>query len=528
MYSLEDRQRAVDLYIKYHRSAADTVRELGYPSKSTLKHWHREFIGAGELHGGYIQNKARYTDEQKEAAIRHYLEYGRSLTRTVGALGYPSKQGLRLWLDELAPNERRICWSKTDQRRVEFTFEQKKNAVVDLCSRKALAREVARTHNTTRGQLYNWKKELLGKEGVPAMPEDEQRAVSDNTDDLLAQIKELKETISGLNDQKGELKNQVYRLKMEKDILDATIEIVKKDQGADPLNLTNKEKAIVIGALRMKYPLCDLLDRLSMPKSSYFYQVNAQAAPDKYAYLREEVRRWFAESDSTYGYRRIHGRMTRGHGVVVSEKVVRGIMKEEGLVVFSKKRRRYNSYQGDITPEVKNLVDRNFQTDAPNKLWLTDLTEFHIPAGKVYLSPVLDCFDGMLVSWTISTSPNAELVNAMLDLAIGTLDEKEHPLVHSDQGRHYRWPGWIDRMNSAGLIRSMSKKGCSPDNSACEGLFGRIKNEMFYYRSWKGVSIEGFIDRLNNYLHWYNRKRIKKSLGYLSPVEYRQSLGLAA
>jgi transposase InsO family protein len=74
----------------------------------------------------------------------------------------------------------------------------------------------------------------------------------------------------------------------------------------------------------------------------------------------------------------------------------------------------------------------------------------------------------------------------------------------------------------------MSKKGCSPDNSACEGLFGRIKNEMFHFRDWKGVSIEEFISRLNNYLHWYNETRIKKSLGYLSPVEYRQSLGLAA
>jgi len=83
-------------------------------------------------------------------------------------------------------------------------------------------------------------------------------------------------------------------------------------------------------------------------------------------------------------------------------------------------------------------------------------------------------------------------------------------------------------MEEAGLVRSMSKKGCSPDNAACEGLFGRVKNEMFYYRSWKGVSIGEFIDILDSYLHWYNESRIKRSLGYLSPVRYRQSLGLAA
>jgi transposase InsO family protein len=264
-----------------------------------------------------------------------------------------------------------------------------------------------------------------------------------------------------------------------------------------------------------------------MPKSSYFYQVGAQAAPDKYAELREEVHRGFEDSDGAYGYRRIWGGL-RGAGIYVSEKVVRKIMNEEGLAVFSKKRRKYNSYKGDITPAVEDLVKRDFHADEPNELWLTDLTESHIPAGKVYLSPMLDCFDGKLVSWTIGTSPNAELTNTMLDLAIETLGEGEHPVVHSDQGCHYRWPGWIDRMGSAELIRSMSKKGCSPDNSACEGLFGRIKNEMFYYRSWKGVGIEEFIERLNNYLHWYNEKRIKKSLGYLSPVKYRQSLGLAA
>ena len=83
-------------------------------------------------------------------------------------------------------------------------------------------------------------------------------------------------------------------------------------------------------------------------------------------------------------------------------------------------------------------------------------------------------------------------------------------------------------MENAGLIRSMSKKGCSPDNSACEGFFGRLKNEMFCYRSWHNVSVEQFIDMLDSYLRWYNEKRIKISLGALSPVDYRKGMGLAA
>ena len=145
----------------------------------------------------------------------------------------------------------------------------------------------------------------------------------------------------------------------------------------------------------------------------------------------------------------------------------------------------------------------------------------------MYLSPVIDCFDGAVASWTIGTSPNAELVNTMLDQAITQLKDDEHPVVHSDRGCHYRWPGWIERMEKAHLIRSMSKKGCSPDNSACEGFFGRLKNEMFYCRSWKGVSLSAFIQEVDKYIHWYNERRIKMTLGALSPMEYRRSLGLA-
>jgi transposase InsO family protein len=116
----------------------------------------------------------------------------------------------------------------------------------------------------------------------------------------------------------------------------------------------------------------------------------------------------------------------------------------------------------------------------------TDSTEFHIPAGKVYLSPLIDCFDGLVVSWSIGKRPDAELVNTMLDAAIETVaNSDERPVVHSDRGAHYRWPGWLSRIRDARLVRSMSRKGCSPDNAACEGFLGRLKTELFYPRDWR-------------------------------------------
>lgn len=198
-------------------------------------------------------------------------------------------------------------------------------------------------------------------------------------------------------------------------------------------------------------------------------------------------------------------------------------------IVAVPKRRRYGSYMGEIGPAPENVINRNFQAAAPNVKWQTDITEFQLPASKVYLSPMIDCFDGLVVSWSIGTRPDAELVNSMLDAAVEKVtDSEDRPVVHSDRGAHYRWPGWLTRIADAKLIRSMSRKGCSPDNAACEGFFGRLKTELFYPREWRSTTIEQFIQALDSYIRWYNEKRIKISLGSLSPLEYRESLGIAA
>lgn len=255
-------------------------------------------------------------------------------------------------------------------------------------------------------------------------------------------------------------------------------------------------------------------------------QAKALRGEDKYQELRSRIRTLFHENKERFGYRRIHA-LLKNQGTILSEKVIRRLMKEEGLAVRAKKRRRYNSYLGEISPAVPNLVNRDFHAVRPNQKWLTDITEFSIKAGKVYLSPIIDCFDGMPVVWSIGTSPNAELANSMLKAAISTLKPNEKPVVHSDRGCHYRWPEWISTMNAAGLKRSMSKKGCSPDNAACEGFFGHLKTEMFYNRNWDNTSIEEFIQEVNQYMNWYRADRIKLSLGGLSPLNYRKKVGVA-
>lgn len=199
---------------------------------------------------------------------------------------------------------------------------------------------------------------------------------------------------------------------------------------------------------------------------------------------------------------------------------------EEGIIAKRFCKRKYSSCKGEISEAPENLVKRDFHADDPNRSWLIDITEFAIPVGKIYLSPIIDCSDEMCTAWSQSTSSDAELVNSALGAAASSLHEEEHPIGYSDWGCHYRWPGWIERCERHGITHSMSKKGCSPVNSAMEGFLGRLKVEFFYGRDWSGWAVEEFMDALDEYIHWYNEKRIKLSLAGMSPIQYRRSLGL--
>lgn len=506
MYSYEEKRRAVELYIRYDKSCAAVINELGYPSRGALLDWYKDYLEHGEIRE--VNRYRRYTNEQKRAAVEHYFKHGRCVARTMRALGYPgSKELLSGWIDELAPDRR-----KTRPAARSFTYEQKRDAVVALESRNGSAKEVAAQAGVTRCVLYKWKRQLLGKEAVHKMMADVTN-LPDDADELRAEV--------------ASLEKQVRELELKKAILEGTVELLGKEPGADPNRLTNREKTLLVDSLRSAHKLRDLLAALSMPRSSYQYQVETMRHPDKHADLRARVADLFTASDGRYGYRRIHLNL-RSEGIKVSEKVVARVMREDGLVAKRGKRRRYSSYKGEVSDAPENLINRDFRASSPNEKWLTDITEFRIPAGKLYLSPIIDCFDGMVVSWSMSTSPSAELANLSLAAAISTLDGSERPICHSDRGCHYRWPGWMGLCERAGVTRSMSKKGCSPDNSACEGFFGRLKVEMFYGLSWKGWSVEEFIAEVDRYINWYNKQRIKTSLGGLSPVGYREKLGIAA
>lgn len=469
-----------------------------------------------------------YTKEQKERALKEFERLG-SVQAVVTLLGYPSRHTLYDWyrnkiadiadyhgsLDKEYQIKQKYINAPNHPRNPDANL--KLDAIKRCFSLGEGVEYVSRDIGYSRASIYSWYRKYQ-KFGVAGLMSSKKQIKRENI---------AFNTEPSKQQEISELQEQIKQLQMEVDVLKEALNLLKKDPGINITELKNREKAVIIDAVEDKYSLHQLLKCLCMAKSSYYYQRAVMKQSDKYAEIRIRIKIIFQENRNCYGYRRIHGELKK-IGITVSEKIVRRIMKEEHLTVPTKRMKKYSSYKGEITPEVDNIINRDFHAEQPNTKWLTDITEFAIPAGKVYLSPVIDCFDGMVVKWNIGTTPDSILVNKMLEDAIGTLLPSEHPLVHTDRGCHYRWTGWIERMQAAGLTRSMSKKGCSPDNAACEGFFGRLKNEMFYGRSWVGVSMDDFINEINSYIEWYNTKRIKQSLGYMSPAEYRHSLGLTA
>jgi len=459
-----------------------------------------------------------YSMYQRKIALQLYDQY-KSVSKVIQQLGYPTRKRLYDWIAE---RNSPLC-SKAPRRKFNNTPDHPRHPSLKLkletihrCFELGEnVQLVSEEIGYSRASIYTWRKKYILKGAT---------ALMNTSDNPRGELPEG-EPVSSKDVEK--LESQIQDMQLEIDILKETLDVLKKDPGVDMTALKNREKTLIIGALKDKYSLPLLLRKLILSKSSYYYQLKQMQSSDKYKTLRTRILELFVKNSKRYGYRRIHALLAK-EGTRVSEKIVRKIMSECELKVRVKRRNKYSSYKGEITPAVPNVIERDFHADAPNLKWLTDITEFGIPAGKVYLSPIVDCFDGMLPAWRISTTPDSHLVNGMLDDAIGNLSDNEHPLIHTDRGCHYRWPGWISRMNNAGLQRSMSRKGCSPDNSACEGFFGRLKNEMFYNRNWSGVTIKQFIAILNEYLSWYNQTRIKTSLGNMSPLEYRRSLGLVA
>ena len=345
--------------------------------------------------------------------------------------------------------------------------------------------------------------------------------------------------LANLPDDPEELKRIIFDLQFELDLKEAVVDIVKKDPGVDPRRLPNRQKALLVDAMvkgKKPYSIGWMTSSLHLAPATFYYH-RKRIGKDPEAALKARVRAECARRPA-WGYRRIKAALEHDEKdpLRVSEKRVRRIMKAEGLsVARRRKTSRYSSYRPEKdTSRLPNIPLRqdgshNFTSSVPNRLWLSDVTEFSLPAGRVFLSPVLDCFDGALVSWKCSTSEKgADLTDPSLQAACERLTPLDRCVIHTDRGGHYHSDKWKAICRDNRLARSMSRKGHSPDNARMEGFFGRLKMEFFDTGNWEGVTASEFMRKLDEWLVYYNEDRPKASLGWMSPMQYRRSKGYAA
>lgn len=273
-----------------------------------------------------------------------------------------------------------------------------------------------------------------------------------------------------------------------------------------------------VTSLKAEYPLKVLLGVADLARSTFFYHQAKHDQPDPLAVLKVAIREAFEAAHGRYGHRRIHAVLSR-QGFQVAKKTVLKLMRMLGLRCMVRRRRRYNSFKGEVGKVADNVLNRDFTTTAPNQKWVTDVTEFRVADRKVYLSPVIDLFDRFVVAYCWSLSPNLQLTNTSLTLAFATLEPGQHPLVHSDQGFQYQHRSWRALLKDADASQSMSRKANCYDNAIAENFFGHLKSELFHHNRFD--TVEAFTAALDDYIHWYNHDRISTTLKSLSPVQYR-------
>ena len=279
----------------------------------------------------------------------------------------------------------------------------------------------------------------------------------------------------------------------------------------------------MIVELRQEYRLACLLQAAGLRRSTFYYHLKALGAADPYAGLKARIGALYARHRGRYGYRRITAAL-RQAGERVNHKTVHKLMRAQGLksLVRAKK---YRSYRGQSHHMTANVLARRFQAEGPNQRWVTDVTEFKVGADKLYLSPVMDLYNGEIVAYETARRPVFALVGAMLKKALARLKPTDRPLLHSDQGWQYQQPHYRRLLAEQGVIQSMSRKGNCLDNAAMESFFGTLKAEFFHLNRFE--SIEQLQAGIGQYIHYYNHERIKLKLKGLSPVQYRaQAFGL--
>ncbi|PGO78038.1 IS3 family transposase [Bacillus cereus] len=444
----------------------------------------------------------KFTSEDKMNAVIYYQDGSESIKDIAKSLG-ANHEVVRMWIKQFEYHGIQAF----EKGYTTYSAQYKLDVLNYMFENGTSPNETAVIFNiSSPGLIRKWRIQLHQK-GVDAL-KSKKKGRQSMTKDNQKSIKKQTQTEESVEALQAELE----RLRMENAYF-KKVECLSSKQG----KITKQDKAQVIYELRKAFPVQALLKLAELPRSTYYYWIQNSNRPDKDKELKILIQNIYDEHQGHYGYRRIRDElMNQGHKI--NHKKVQRIMKELGLKSLVRMK-KYRSYKGQVGKVAPNILERNFKAEKPNEKWVTDITEFKLCGEKLYLSPMLDLFNGEIIAYTIDSRPTYSLVSKMLEKSFQQLTEEDELLIHSDQGWHYQMKKYRHALKERKITQSMSRKGNCYDNAVIESFFGIMKSEFLYLKDFE--SIEHFKQEFEKYIDYYNHKRIKAKLKGMSPVQYR-------
>ena len=270
-----------------------------------------------------------------------------------------------------------------------------------------------------------------------------------------------------------------------------------------------------------------MLAAIGLSRSTYYYEIGkTDKVQERNVDISSEITTIFHENKGRYGVRRVHQELLN-RGFPVNHKRVQRIMNQLGLA-GKRPKEKYHSYKGEVGKVADNIINRDFSTEKPLEKWTTDVSQFKLSWGKCYLSPILDMNTNEIISYNLSLSPNMEQIKDMLSKAFERFPSVKGLIMHSDQGWQYQHEMYRKELQKHGIVQSMSRKGNCYDNCIMETFFGRLKNEMFYGFEREYTSFEAFASAIDEYIAYYNNRRIQAKTKWMPPSKFREASMMAS
>jgi len=274
--------------------------------------------------------------------------------------------------------------------------------------------------------------------------------------------------------------------------------------------------------LRLQYPVPMMCRIYDVSASGYYAWLDRPMSKRAQEEIRieAEIRAAHKRTRQSCGSERLQKDLA-ANGVQVGVCRIKRIRKKLGIQCKQKKKFKATTDSKHTLPVAENLLDQHFETTAPGRVWVTDITYIPTEEGWLYLAGHKDLFTGELVGYAMGARMTKALVMQSLFRAVAAKRPAQGLIHHSDRGSQYCAPAYREMLEAFGMTASMSRKGNCYDNAPMESFWGTLKQELVHHRRYK--TRQEAIQEITEYIEiFYNRQRRQARLGYLSPVAYEQ------